>query len=86
MKDKLIFWRLLSSIDTKKLGWGKYTVRSGKNKGQLRKALVFENQPIFLASTLTQEEVRKEYENLVISTVGENKVVHFPGITAEEAF
>jgi hypothetical protein len=82
MKDKLIFWRLLSSIDTKKLGWGKYTVRSGKNKGQLRKALVFENQPIFLASTLTQEEVR----NLVISTVGENKVVHFPGITAEEAF
>lgn len=86
MKEKLIFVSLLRAIDKQQLMWGKYTVKEGKNKGQERKALVHNGEPIFISSKLTQEQVRSMYDTLVISKVGENKVCHEPGIRADEAF
>ena len=86
MKDKLIFVCLLRAIDKQQLMWGKYTVKEGKNKGAERKALVHNGEPIFISSKLTQEQVRGMYDTLVISKVGDNKVCHQPGITADEAF
>ncbi len=86
MKDKLIFVSLLRAIDKQHLGWGKYTVKEGKNKGQERKALVHMGEPIFISSKLTQEQVRTMYDVLVISKVGDNKVCHEAGIRADEAF
>lgn len=66
--------------------WGKYTVKEGKNKGKERKALVYQGEPIFISSKLTQEQVREMYDTLVISKVGDNKVCHEAGIRADEAF
>jgi hypothetical protein len=86
MKDKLIFVCLLRSIDKLQLMWGKYTVKEGKNKGLERKALVHNGEAIFISSKLTQEQVRAMYDTLVISKIGDQKVCHQPGITADEAF
>jgi hypothetical protein len=88
MKDKLIFVSLLRMIAKADLSWGTYEIkREGPTKGQKRKALVCKDgSTIFISNKLSQQDVRSKYDTLIISRVGDQKVCHEPGITAEEAF